>query len=231
MLRANHMALGLPDNTPIVTHLGDARQYVERNAGGKKFDIVFGDAFNDFSVPWHLTTREFNDKLAAMMADNGVYMINIIDKYVSDRHADELARRAVNKAAKLRVSLDPEEQKKIERAKALEYGGFLGSWVKTARLTFPHIYVYGTGNNPGDGTRETFVVIASKAPVDLEGLGVREVDPKFALEGATFEPQVYGADLMAELDARSRGIILTDDYAPVENLLAPVARTRGSKED
>ena len=29
------------------------------------------------------------------------------------------------------------------------------------------------------------------------------------------------------IDERSRNIILTDDYAPVENLLAPVAETRG----
>ena len=36
-------------------------------------------------------------------------------------------------------------------------------------------------------------------------------------------------DLKALLD-RSRGIVLTDDYAPVENLLAPVARTRGAEE-
>jgi hypothetical protein len=32
---------------------------------------------------------------------------------------------------------------------------------------------------------------------------------------------------MKAISLRSRGIILTDDYAPVENLLAPVAETRG----
>ena len=29
---------------------------------------------------------------------------------------------------------------------------------------------------------------------------------------------------------RSRNIILSDDYAPVENLLAPVAETRGDED-
>ena len=29
---------------------------------------------------------------------------------------------------------------------------------------------------------------------------------------------------------RSRNIVLTDDYAPVENLLAPVAETRGDND-
>ncbi len=232
VLKANKTALGLPQDTPITTHLGDARQYVERNAGGdKRFDIVFGDAFNDFSVPWHLTTREFNDKLAAMMTPDGVYMINIIDKYISDRHADELADQAVKKSTDAGNPISPERAKQVEHAKALTFGGFLGSWIKTARLTFPHIYVFGTDNNPGNGMRETFVVVASKTPLDLEALGAREADPQFLENDQPFEARVYGPQLMDELEVRSRGIILTDDYAPVENLLAPVARTRGSNED
>ena len=231
VLRANKAALGLAENTPIRTHLGDARQYVE-HGGSERFDIVFGDAFNDFSVPWHLTTREFNDKLARMMAPDGVYMINIIDKYVSEKYADELAEKAVVKAADKKQTLSLVDAQRVEHAKALNFGGFLGSWVKTAKLTFPHIYVFGTDNSPGNGTRETFVVVASKTPLDLDTLGGRDTDPKFRLDASSpFEPRPYGKNLMDELEVRSRGITLTDDYAPVENLLAPVARTRGSNED
>ena len=231
VLRANKAALGLPEDTAIVTHLGDARQYVERNAGTKRFDIVFGDAFNDFSVPWHLTTREFNDKLAGMMAPDGVYMINIIDKYISDAYADTLAEKLAKKSEATRNPLSLAEAKVFEHTKALTYGGFLGSWIKTAKLTFPHIYVFGTDNRPGYGTRETFVVVASKTPLDLETLGGRDVDPKYTEDNKSFEPKAYGPEIMRELEIRSRGIVLTDDYAPVENLLAPVARTRGSNED
>src|SRR5947199_6234938 len=89
---ANFQATGLPVDTPIKTHWGDARQFVERNQGSKQYDLIYGDAFNDFSVPWHLTTREFNEKLARMLAPGGVYMINIIDAYESDATADEKAR-------------------------------------------------------------------------------------------------------------------------------------------
>ena len=35
---------------------------------------------------------------------------------------------------------------------------------------------------------------------------------------------------MAAIKLRSRGILLTDDYAPVENLLAPVAKTRADDD-
>jgi len=227
VLRANQMATGLPLDTPIVTHLGDARQFVERNQAGKQFDIVFGDAFNDFSVPWHLTTREFNDKLARMMTPDGVYMINIIDVYESDAKVDELAERKLKKANKDYTPVDLEAAKQHEQVVALRNGGFLGSWIKTARQTFPHIYVFGTDDNPGSGLRETFVVVASKTPLDIDALGGREVDPKFFQNDRLFEPKAYAKKHMDALEVRSRGIVLTDDYAPVENLLAPVAETRG----
>ena len=73
-----------PRNTPIKTYWGDARQFVELNQDSKQYDLIFGDAFNDFSVPWHLTTREFNEKIKKMLTPNGVYMINIIDVYETD---------------------------------------------------------------------------------------------------------------------------------------------------
>ena len=38
-----------------------------------------GDAFNDYSVPYHLTTREFNERVRAWMADDGLYLVNMID--------------------------------------------------------------------------------------------------------------------------------------------------------
>jgi len=227
VFKANKMALGLTDDTPIVTHLGDARQFVERNQDRKQFDIVFGDAFNDFSVPWHLTTREFNDKLAKMMTPEGVYMINIIDVYESDAKADQKAEAALKKTLKDYTPADLDRARRREHAVALNNGGFLGSWIKTARLTFPHIYVFGTDDNPGSGLRETFVVVASKAPLDIDALGGREADPKFFQSDRLFEPKAYNQRDMDALEVRSRGIVLTDDYAPVENLLAPVAETRG----
>jgi hypothetical protein len=224
--RANHMAIGLPSDTQIQTHFGDARQYVELSQDNQQFDLVFGDAFNDFSVPWHLTTREFNEKIKKMLSPNGVYMINIIDVYMSDAEAE---KRAENEIEEKKVT-DPAKQKAIRdrfTAMALRYGGFVGSWTKTARLTFPHVYIFGTDDDPGSGLRETFVVVASMKPLDLADLGKRPDDPKFYHHKRRTEPKPYGKNAEREVEIRSRDIILTDDYAPVENLLAPVAETRG----
>jgi hypothetical protein len=213
---ANHVALALPKDTTIKTTWGDARQFVEKNRTRKdKFDIIFGDAFNDFSVPWHLTTKEFNDKIYQSLSDDGIYMINIIDIYRSDDQA-----RADAKSA----GTDPEQAV----AKARRLGGFLSAWVETAKQTFEHLYVFGT-DETGSGLRETFVVVASKKPIDVKELGSRDSDPQFFQHAALFEPRPYGEKDMAALKLRSHGIILTDDYAPVENLLAPVAETRGDE--
>jgi len=94
-------------------------------------------------------------------------------------------------------------------------------------LTFPHLYIFGTDRNPGSGLRETFVVVASRQPLDFTDLGRRDDDPQFYHNDRRTEPKPYPPDdEKAIFESRSRDIILTDDYAPVENLLAPVAETR-----
>lgn len=224
---ANYQATGLPrDNTTIKTHWGDARQFVDRNQDRKQYDLIFGDAFNDFSVPWHLTTHEFNEKIAKMTSPTGVYMINIIDAYESD----SVALKKAEKIIESKKITEPAEQERVRRReldRAHRYGGFLGAWAKTAALTFPHLYIFGTDRNPGSGLRETFVVVASRQPLDFTDLGRRDDDPQFYHNDRRTEPKPYPPDdVKAIFESRSRDIILTDDYAPVENLLAPVAETR-----
>jgi MFS family permease len=223
---ANFQATGLPRETPIKTYWGDARQFVERHQDNKQYDLIFGDAFNDFSVPWHLTTHEFNDKIAKMMSPTGVYMINIIDVYESDATALKKAEKTITS----KNITDPAAQDRIRRQeldRAHRYGGFVGSWAKTAKLTFPYLYIFGTDRIPGSGLRETFVVVASRVPLDLADLGRKDDDPQFYHNDRRTEPAPYSAEeLDVVINSRSRDITLTDDYAPVENLLAPVAETR-----
>ncbi len=226
---ANFRATGLPRDTPIKTYWGDARQFVELNQDSKQYDLVFGDAFNDFSVPWHLTTREFNDKIKKMLTPNGVYMINIIDVYETDEHALEAAQTKIDNE---KIEGDVAQKKVRDQflAKARNYGGFVGAWTETAKLTFPNVYIFGTDSVPGLGLRETFVVVASMKPLDLDDLGRRDDDPKFYAKGKRTEPKPYGPEDEKVVTIRSRGIILSDDYAPVENLLGPVAETRGDDD-
>jgi len=93
--RAVQQEMGLPPDgkTAVRTLIGDARNVVDDllraneilKANGEapvRYDFVYGDAFNDFSVPWHLTTLEFNEKVKTLLnPDSGVYLINVIDAW------------------------------------------------------------------------------------------------------------------------------------------------------
>ena len=182
--RAAHEAFGLPNDTPIRIFNLDARNHVEdvlrqaeeeQEAG--KFDFVYSDAFNHYSPPFHLTTREFNEKLRQLMGSDGVLLANVIDVYRSGR--------------------------------------FIGAMINTLEASFPHVYAISSslmGPTDDDG-RDTFIVVAARRPLDLEDLETGEG------VGMVLDPEQ-----LATLRRRSSGLILTDDFAPVDNLLAPIIR-------
>ena len=80
--RVAHEYLGLPRDTRIIMHHHDARMKIPELEAGS-YDIVIGDAFNDVSVPYHLTTREFNEQVKGLLTDDGVYVVNVVDKFHS----------------------------------------------------------------------------------------------------------------------------------------------------
>ena len=86
---AARAAFGLGENTVIETVNLDARMYVDQLLLGqepaKRYDFIYEDAFNDYSVPFQLVTQEFNEKIARLLADDGVYLINVIDTYDNGR--------------------------------------------------------------------------------------------------------------------------------------------------
>jgi tetratricopeptide (TPR) repeat protein/predicted membrane-bound spermidine synthase len=90
-------------------------------------------------------------------------------------------------------------------------GGFLGAVVNTFERTFDHVYVVTQAGMP-ESVRNTFVVVGSARPVDLEAV----------IAGAGIAARCLEAGETDSLKARTGGLVLTDDYAPVENLLAPV---------
>jgi tetratricopeptide (TPR) repeat protein len=187
---AVYKAFGMQSDTSINTFNMDARNYVsqllEQSAlGGLSseqtdvrqtgYDFIYEDALNDYSIPYQLTTKQFNYKIAQILSDDGVYMIELIDIF--------------------------------------EYGLFVGAFINTLEQTFDHICVI-TEAEARLG-RNTFVIIAANREIDLENIrmekSVRDMD-LWLLSDSEIEM----------LKNKARGMVLTDDYAPVENLLAPV---------
>ena len=170
--------LGLNRDTSVVTYNRDARIFLEENPN-HQYELILGDAFNDFSVPYHLTTKEFNDRVRAWLAEDGLYVVNIIDG---------------------------------------PSGDFMRAYVSTMRRTFPYVYLAPTQEAWRQAPRTTFVVIGALEPLDL---------PAFeSITAADGLPHVARLVLdQSDLDdllSEGKVVLLTDDYVPVDQMLAPV---------
>jgi len=77
--RAARDAMWLTADPRLQIHHGDARAVLQALPRAPAFDIVFGDAFHDISVPPHLVTREFAGEIAARLRPGGFYAVNVVD--------------------------------------------------------------------------------------------------------------------------------------------------------
>ena len=177
-------AFGLDENAAFETICMDARGYVDRRLKGQRtgktpqrYDFIYEDILDDCAVPFPLVTKEFNDKIAGLLAEDGVYMVHLVDT--------------------------PTE------------GRLLGAVVNTMRETFPQVCVI-TGQAEVQSPGGVAVVVAAR----------RVLDPQAILEGFSghLRFSVLSSSQVDDLRQRCGGVVLTDDYAPVGNLLAPVVR-------
>ncbi len=185
--RVAYEVMGLRRDTDIASYNEDARMFLARPPD-KQYDLVMGDAFNDYSVPYHLTTLEFNERVRAWLADDGLYMVNLIDGPRRD---------------------------------------FLRSFAATLRQSFEHVYVAPAISGWRESPRVTFVIIATDRPLDLAAF--QQID---AGDGdALFARQVFDDAAVESLLAEGRAVVLTDRYAPVDQMLAPVVRGEEAAAD
>ena len=176
-------AFGLERNTSIHTIAMDARNYVDEQLKGDsdeqiRYDFIYEDAISDYSVPFQLVTHEFNEKIAQLLTDDGVYMVNLVDVF--------------------------------------DQGLFLGAFLKTIEKTFSCVEVFSQADKPRMD-RNTFVVIAAKHQINLDDLANDYKRKKLHLWHLTQSE-------IESLKDKAGGMVLSDDYVPVENLLAPVVR-------
>jgi spermidine synthase len=176
--------LGLPHNTKITTYNTDGRWYVMNCKD--KYDLVFTDAYNDLSIPYHLTTKEFAEEIKGIMKPNAILMSNIIDNF--------------------------------------QKGAFLPSYIKTLREVFGQKNVYLISVSPKfrETRISTFIVLASNGNLDIGAFG-RFVRGELGRHATS---AVVPEDLMEEFINKKHSIIITDDYAPVDNLIAPIFEER-----
>jgi len=69
--------LGFGDEAEVV--IDDAGRSIDL-VPQRSVDVVVGDAFTGLTVPWHLTTVEFVEKVADRLVPGGIYTVNVIDR-------------------------------------------------------------------------------------------------------------------------------------------------------
>lgn len=178
--------LGLPKTTKITTYNTDGRWYVMHCA--EKYDVIFTDAYNDLSIPYHLTTKEFVAQLRSIMTPDAILMSNIIDNF--------------------------------------QKGSFLPSYIKTLREVFGDRNVYLISVSPDFQNLRisTFIVMASVRPLDMAAFD-SWLKSHYRTE-AKSASAIVSDDLVNKMLTDRYSMVITDNYAPVDNLVAPVFEER-----
>lgn len=104
----------------------------------------------------------------------------------------------------------------------LDRGRLWPAAVRTLRETYPHVELLVTDPAHDPGTQQVMVIYASAVPLDLEKLKVATILTGTA---ATFTHRPPAGKVDALLAGRPP-LVLTDQFAPVDNLMAPVFRQR-----
>jgi spermidine synthase len=183
---AAKQAFGLSKDSSIKSIAMDGRNYVDellrRNINQRiNYDFIYQDAISDFTVPFQLVTREFNEKVNQLLSDKGVYVSQILDTFDS--------------------------------------GLVLGATINTVEKTFPYVDVFSTSEMPHKHFA-IFIIVAANKQFNFEAIGKERENKNFKIWHLT------ESDIQSVKD-KAGGIVLSDNYAPLENFLTPIVRLRG----
>lgn len=165
-----------PDARTTILHQ-DGRRALATLPEGARFDVIFGDAFHDVSVPQHLVSDEFHAAVAARLRPGGFYAINAVDRLREPRFALSLASTLQRRFAAVELWLDAAELRQSE-------------------------------------TRATWIILASQ-----DGTGREDWR---STRGVARDWVRIPLDRMLAQMPQGAVVALTDDFAPVDRLLAPM---------
>ena len=178
--------LGISEKSKIRSHNEDGRWFVMNSKERGSYDFIFGDAFNDLSIPYHLTTKEFAMQLKALMKPDGLLLANVIDSF--------------------------------------KKGAFMPSYIRTLEEVFGkgHVHLILLSSDYDHIGISTCVVVASPKKLDINDF-IKTVKPG---KGKEMTSHVMPQDQLQQYLKERHSVILTDDYVPVDNLIAPIFEER-----
>jgi len=208
--RVAYEHLGLKKELGIRDFNMDGRQFVAERAAPKSYDLIVQDAVNDLSVPSHLLTKEYNEAVKAAIKQDGVYLLTIIDEI----EAGKLWRASM---ATLRQSFS---HVALLTTADIPLGALPATATPDEASTWEHeMYRFAQ-------FRQVYIIYASDRPLDVMELRRKCERTPGAHQKITFYTHVVPDSLLEPFLKKEPGIILTDQYAPVDNLMADVFRRR-----
>lgn len=67
----------LKDDNRLCNHVADGRRFLQNTS--HQYDFIFSDAYNSlYSIPVHLTTKNFFERAKEKLTKDGIFMINVI---------------------------------------------------------------------------------------------------------------------------------------------------------
>jgi spermidine synthase len=177
--------LGVSEDSRIHSFNEDGRWFVMNCREKGTYDFIFGDAFNDLSIPYHLTTKEFAMQLKSLLKPDGVLMANVIDSF--------------------------------------KKGAFMPSYIRTLEEVFGkgNVHLMTLSSDYEKIGISTCVIVASPQRLDMDDF-VRAAKGK----GEEMTSHVMPQKQLQEYLKERYSVILTDDYVPVDNLIAPIFEER-----
>jgi spermidine synthase len=178
--------LGVSEDTRIRSFNEDGRWFVMNSKEQGSYDFIFGDAFNDLSIPYHLTTKEFAMQLKRLLKPDGLLLANVIDSF--------------------------------------KKGAFMPSYIRTLEEVFGkgNVHLITLSSDYDHIGISTCVVVASPQRLDIDDF----VKTGKGKDGKEMTSHVMPQDRLQQYLKERYSVILTDDYVPVDNLIAPIFEER-----
>jgi spermidine synthase len=178
--------LGVSEDTKIRSFNEDGRWFVMNSKEQGSYDFIFGDAFNDLSIPYHLTTKEFAMQLKRLLKPDGLLLANVIDSF--------------------------------------KKGAFMPSYIRTLEEVFGkgNVHLITLSSDYDHIGISTCVVVASPQRLDIDDF----VKTGKGKDGKEMTSHVMPQDRLQQYLKERYSVILTDDYVPVDNLIAPIFEER-----
>jgi hypothetical protein len=101
-----------PDGLEILH--ADARSALRDLPADRRFDVIFGDAFKDVSIPQHLVTDEFHALVRARLKPGGFYVVNVVEALYRPPFLASLTRTLEARFESVELWLDADDLQPTE---------------------------------------------------------------------------------------------------------------------